>query len=77
VVHPKGEWSYRAQWWVKRTKGMEAFMAIGINGQWICLDVAHDVAIVKQSSQPISKDPDLNGMDLNAFHAIVSYLIQK
>ncbi|MGD8413078.1 MAG: serine hydrolase [Candidatus Latescibacterota bacterium] len=77
VVHPKGEWSYRAQWWVKHTKGMEAFMAIGFNGQWIYLDVAHDVAIVKQSSQPVSKDKVLNGMDLNAFYAIVSYLIQK
>ncbi len=35
VVHKKGEWSYRAMWWVKHTKAMEAFMAIGVHGQWI------------------------------------------
>ena len=74
VIHPKGEWSYRAQWWVKHTKGMEAFMAIGIHGQWIYLDVERDIAIIKQSSQPVSKDVILNGLDLNAFYAIVSHL---
>jgi CubicO group peptidase (beta-lactamase class C family) len=77
VVHPKGEWSYRAQWWVKHTKGMEAFMAIGIHGQWIYLDVNRDIAIIKQSSQPVSKDTNLNGTDLNAFYAIVDYLSEK
>jgi len=74
VVHAKGEWSYRAQWWVKRTKGMEAFMAIGIHGQWIYLDVERKIAIIKQSSQPVSKDTFLNGYDLNAFYAMVDYL---
>ena len=34
-----GDWSYRAQWWVRHTKGREAFAAIGVNGQWIYLDV--------------------------------------
>jgi CubicO group peptidase (beta-lactamase class C family) len=72
VVHPKGEWSYRAQWWVKHTKGMSAFMAIGIHGQWIYLDPERKIAIVKQSSQPVSKDTHLNGFDLNAFSAIVT-----
>ncbi len=71
VIHPKNEWSYRAQWWVKHTEGMEAFMAIGIHGQWIYLDINRQVAIVKQSSQPVSKDDYLNGFDLNAFYAIV------
>lgn len=77
VVHKKGEWSYRAQWWVKHTKGMEAFMAIGIHGQWIYIDRNHDVAIVKQSSQNKSKDDYLNVYDLNAFSAIVEYLSSK
>lgn len=77
VVHKKGEWSYRAQWWVKHTKGMEAFMAIGIHGQWIYIDRNHDVAIVKQSSQDKSKDDYLNVYDLNAFSAIVEYLSSK
>ncbi|MEO1090206.1 MAG: serine hydrolase [Pseudomonadota bacterium] len=42
-----GDWSYRAQWWVRHTTGREAFMAIGVHGQWIYIDVDRDVAIVK------------------------------
>lgn len=38
------------------------------------LDVARGVAIVKQSSQPVSKDDYLNAYDLNAFYAIVDHL---
>lgn len=74
IVHKKGEWSYRGQWWVKHTPGKEAFMAIGIHGQWIYIDVERDIAIVKQSSQPVSKDTVLNSLDLNAFDAIIDYL---
>ncbi len=74
VVHAKGEWSYRGQWWVKHTKGMEAFTAIGIHGQWIYIDPNHDVAIVKLSSMPPSKDEYLDSYNLEAFYAIVRYL---
>jgi CubicO group peptidase (beta-lactamase class C family) len=77
VVHPKGEWSSRAQWWVKHTKGMEAFMARGIHGQRIYLDVERDIAIVRQSSQPVSKGTVINGLDLNIFYTIVDYLSKK
>jgi len=77
VVHKKGEWSYRAQWWVKHTKGMEAFMAIGIHGQWIYIDRNHDVAIIKQSSMPPSKDTYLDGYNLEGFYGIVRYLSEK
>jgi hypothetical protein len=56
---------------------MEAVMAIGIHGQWIYLDVNRKIAIIKQSSQPVSKDTYLNGYDLNAFYAIVGYLGKK
>jgi len=74
VVHKKGEWSYRAQWWVKHTKGMEAFMAIGVHGQWIYIDRNHDIAIIKQSSMPPSKDTYLDGYNLDGFYGIVKYL---
>jgi len=77
VVHKKGEWSYRAQWWVKHTKGMEAFMAIGIHGQWIYIDRNHDIAIIKQSSMPPSKDTYLDGYNLEGFYGIVRYLAKK
>jgi len=77
VTHKKGEWSYRGQWWVKHTKGMEAFMAIGVHGQWIYIDRNHDIAIVKQSSMPVSKDQYLDTYNLEAFYGIVRYLSQK
>jgi len=77
VVHKKGEWSYRAQWWVKHTPGMEAFMAIGVHGQWIYIDRNHDVAIVKLSSMPVSKDTYLDGYNLEGFYGIVRYLSKK
>ena len=74
VVHKKGEWSYRAQWWVKHTKGMEAFMAIGVHGQWIYIDRNHNVAIVKLGSMPVSKDEYLDGYNLEGLCGIVRYL---
>jgi len=74
IVHKKGEWSYRAQWWVKRTPGMEAFMAIGIHGQWIYIDRNHDIAIVKVGSMPVSKDTYLDEYNLEGFYGIVNYL---
>ncbi len=76
-VFKKGEWSYRAQWWVKHTKGMEAFMATGVHGQWIYIDRNHDIAIVKHSSQPVSKDGYMDGYNLQAFYGIVKYLAKK
>lgn len=69
-----GDWSYRAQWWVRHTPGREAFTAIGIHGQWIYLDRRHRVAIVKQSSQPVSSDPDTDQYILNAFDAVIDHL---
>ncbi|MDN2480843.1 serine hydrolase domain-containing protein [Vibrio agarivorans] len=73
---PGGEWSYRAQWWVKHTPGAEAFMAIGIHGQWIYIDRDRDVAIVKQSSAPDSVTPEQELYDLNGLSAIVDYVSQ-
>jgi len=77
VVHKKGEWSYRAQWWIKHTKGMEAFMAIGVHGQWIYIDRNHEIAIVKLSSMPPSQDEYLDGYNLQGFYGIVEYLSKQ
>ncbi|MFM9034989.1 MAG: serine hydrolase domain-containing protein [Mycobacterium sp.] len=65
------DWSYRAQWWVRHTPGREAISAIGIHGQWVYVDRRRGVAIVKQSSQPVSSDPDADAFILGAFDAIV------
>ncbi|GLS85023.1 serine hydrolase domain-containing protein [Paraferrimonas haliotis] len=71
---PGGEWSYRAQWWVSHTPGHEAFMAIGIHGQWVYIDRERDVAIVKVSSAPESYSKAQELYDLNALRAIVDYV---
>ena len=69
-----GDWSYRAQWWVRHTQDREAFSAIGVNGQWIYIDVAHNIAIIKQSSQPEASVNKYDEFNINAFDAIIGYL---
>ena len=66
-----GDWSYRAQWWIRHTPGREAITAIGIHGQWIYVDRRRRIAIVKQSSQPVSSDPAADAFILNAFDAVI------
>lgn len=69
-----GDWSYRAQWWIRHTPDREAFSAIGIHGQWVYVDRRRGVAIVKQSSQPMSSDPGADQFILNAFDAVIDHL---
>ena len=71
-----GNWSYRAQWWVRHTPNKAAFMALGVHGQWIYLDIERDVAIIKQSSQPVSSDDWYDGYNFNAWDAIIGHLIK-
>lgn len=66
-----GDWSYRAQWWIRHTPGREAITAIGVHGQWIYVDRLRGIAIVKQSSQPVSSDDAMDAFVLNAFDAII------
>ena len=68
------DWSYRAQWWIRHTPGREAITAIGIHGQWIYIDRRRGVAFVKQSSQPVSADLDMDRFILNAFDAVVDHI---
>ena len=67
-------WSYRAQWWIRHTPGKESFSAIGVHGQWIYIDVKRKVAIIKQSSQPVSDDPYYDDYNINAFDSIITHL---
>lgn len=69
-----GDWSYRAQWWVRHTPGKEAFMAIGVHGQWIYIDVDRNVAVIKQSSQPVSSSEYFDGYNLNGYDAIIGHV---
>jgi len=69
-----GNWTYRAQWWVRNEPGREAMTAIGVNGQWIYLDRARDVAIIKQSSQPVALDEWADDFTIAAFDRIIDAL---
>lgn len=69
-----GDWSYRAQWWIRHTPDREAISAIGVNGQWIYVDRGRGVAVVKQSSQPVSADYAADQFTLNAFDAVIDHL---
>ena len=73
-VWGENDWSYRAYWWIRHTPGTEAFMASGIHGQWIYIDVDRNIAIVKQSSQPNSETEYSLAYDLFGFDAIVNAL---
>ena len=68
------DWSYRAQWWVRHTEGKEAFTAIGVNGQWVYIDPTRDIAIIRQSSQPVSSHNFYDEFTLNAFDEIIAHL---
>ena len=58
------------------TPGKEAFTAIGIHGQWIYLDVHRKIAIIKQSSQPVSSQNYFDEYNINAYDAIIGHLTQ-
>lgn len=58
-------------------KGPESDGVVHAKGEWSYLDPERHIGIIEQSSQPVSKDAFLNGYDLNAFYAIVSYLSKK
>jgi hypothetical protein len=69
-----GHWSYRAQWWIRQTPGKESINALGINGQWITLDLKREIAIIRQSSQPAAVDASFDDYMINAVDAIVAHL---
>lgn len=64
---PEGR--YRSKWYqVGNAHG--AFCAIGIHGQWVYVDPAADVVIVKLSAQPEPLDDPLDRACLRGFDAI-------
>jgi CubicO group peptidase (beta-lactamase class C family) len=67
-----GDWSYRAQWWIRHTPGREAFIALGVFGQWIYIDRQRDVAIIKQSSQPEADSWYFHTYTQNAIDAVIA-----
>lgn len=70
----EGGFSYRAQWWVRRTEGREYISAMGIFGQFIVIDRSRKIAIIKQSTQLDSYNPSSDDYNIAAFDAIRDWL---
>ncbi len=62
---------YRNSWYL--TPG-DAALAIGIHGQWLYVDPARQVVIVKQASQPLASEPATDQASMAAFEAIATAL---
>jgi len=70
---PRGH--YRSKWY-KIGNEHDAFCAIGIHGQWIYVDPAAEVVIVKVSSQPLAVDDPMDKLTLAGFHGLCSALVR-
>jgi CubicO group peptidase (beta-lactamase class C family) len=68
---PRG--SYRAQWWVTGNEA-GAFESRGIYGQFLWIDPAADVVVVKLSSLPEALDPTVTRDHHRAFASIAAAL---
>lgn len=64
---------YRSKWYITGN-AHGAFCAIGIHDQWIYVDQEAEVVIVKQSSQPVPSDPQMDLLHLAAFDALARAL---
>lgn len=63
--------AYRNSWYLAPGP---AALAIGIHGQWLYVDPAREVVIVKQASQPLASEPATDQASMAAFDAIAAAL---
>ena len=71
IALPQG--AYHNKWWIEDPKSRN-LMARGVFGQWIYIDFAHDMVIVKMSSWPVFLNPKYEIATLAAAHAIAATL---
>ena len=55
-THPVDGWGYSAQWWQRDPQGSPDFAAVGIHGQYLYIDPARRVVIVKLSDYGENQD---------------------
>lgn len=61
--------SYRNKWYQTGFEG-EPYCGIGIHGQWLYVDPANEVVLVKMASQPLPVDDELDKQNLAFFHEV-------
>jgi CubicO group peptidase (beta-lactamase class C family) len=71
IALPQG--AYHNKWWIEDPKSRN-LMARGVFGQWIYIDFAHEMVIVKMSSWPDFLNTKFAIATLNAAHAIAAAL---
>ena len=69
MVHLLSRGRYRSKWY-SLGNDRDAYCAIGIHGQWIYVDPAAEMVIVKLSSQPLAVDDAMDKLTLAGFHAL-------
>ena len=71
IALPNG--AYHNQWWIEDSKSRN-LMARGVFGQWIYIDFAHEMVIVKMSSWPDFLNVKFAIATLAAAHVIAAEL---
>ena len=69
-------WSYRNMWWITNNKN-RAFMARGVHGQAIYIDLAAQMVIVRLASSNLASNLLLDPLSLPAYSAVAEFLINK
>jgi CubicO group peptidase (beta-lactamase class C family) len=65
--------SYRNKWYQTGFEG-EPYCGIGIHGQWLYVDPANEVVLVKMSSQPLPVDDEMDKQNLVLFQTVTKLL---
>ena len=76
ALGPSGydHYGYANQWW---TLDGGAFTGLGVHGQYLFVDPAADVVIVKCSAWPTEDDPDRDNETITALRTIAAHLDQS
>jgi CubicO group peptidase (beta-lactamase class C family) len=75
ALGPSGydHYGYANQWWTLGAACFDAFTALGVHGQYLYVDPAADVVIVKCSAWPTQDDPRRDRETIAALHRIADH----
>jgi CubicO group peptidase (beta-lactamase class C family) len=75
ALGPSGyaHYGYANQWWTLGSACFDAFTGVGVHGQYLFVDPAADVVIVKCSAWPTQDDPARDRETINALRRIADH----
>jgi CubicO group peptidase (beta-lactamase class C family) len=79
ALGPSGypHYGYANQWWTLGSGSFDAFAALGVHGQYLFVDPAADVVIVKCSAWPTEDDPRRDRETITAMRRIADHFACK